>query len=366
MKFLLNIRLTILDIYIIKKFLGTFIFSIILIIALAIIIDLSEKIDSFIEKQVPINEIIFDHYFNFIPYYTNLFLFLFVFISVVFFTSKMAENSEIISIIGSGISFNRLMYPYFISAFVLAVASFMLSNFIIPPANRIRLDFENTYINGTYYNSDRNIHKQISPGVFIYMENFNTMSNSGNKFSIENFKGNDLKSKLISKRVKWDSTISKWSVFDYFIRDISGNKEVITSGKRIDTFLSITPEDFQRRDTEKSTMDYTELNSFIDDIRLRGETNINTYLLEKHQRTAFPFSTFILTLMGVSLASRKSKGGTGIKMGLGFLLSFLYIFFMQIAAQFSIKGGLSPLLAAWIPNFIFAMVAFFLYRIAPK
>ncbi len=171
---------------------------------------------------------------------------------------------------------------------------------------------------------------------------------------------------MISKRVKWDSTIGKWSVFDYFIRDISGNNEVITSGKKIDTFLSIAPKDFQRRDTEKSTMDYTELNSFIDDIKLRGETNINTYLLEKHQRTAFPFSTFILTLMGVSLASRKSKGGTGIKMGLGFLLSFLYIFFMQIAAQFSIKGGLSPLLAAWIPNFIFAAVAFFLYRIAPK
>ena len=366
MKFFSIIRLSILDRYIIRKFLSTFIFSIILIIALAIIIDISEKIDSFIEKQVPVREIIFDHYINFIPYYTNLFLFLFVFISVVFFTSKMAGNSEIIAIIGSGISFNRMMYPYFLSAFILALASFALSNFIIPPANRIRLDFENTYINGTYYNSDRNIHKQISPGVFIYMENFNTMSNSGHKFSIEKFNGNDLVSKLISRRVKWDSTIGKWSVFDYYIRDIYENKEVVSSGKKIDTLLNITPKDFQRRDTEKSTMDYMELNSFIEDIKLRGETNINTYLLEKYQRTAFPFSTFILTLIGVSLASRKSKGGTGFKMGLGFLLSFIYIFFMQLAAQFSIKGGLSPLMAAWIPNLLFAVIAFFLYRIAPK
>jgi lipopolysaccharide export system permease protein len=352
--------------YIIKKFLGTFFFSILLIIALAIIIDLSEKIDAFIEKQVPLNEIIFDHYMNFIPYYTNLFLFLFVFISVVFFTSKMAMNSEIISIIGNGISFNRMMYPYMLSAFVLALISFFLSNFVIPPANRVRLDFENTYINGRYYNSDRNIHKQISPGVFIYMENFNTLTNTGNRFSIEKFNGNTLVSKLISKRVKWNEEEEVWTISDYYIRDIYKNNEKLSKGREIDTVLNITPLDFQRRDTEKSTMDFWELNDFIEEIKLRGETNINNYLLEKHQRTAFPLSTFILTIIGVSLASRKSKGGTGVKMGLGILLSFIYIFFMQIAAQFSIKGGLSPFIAAWIPNFVFLVIAIFLYKIAPK
>ena len=356
----------IIDRYIIKKFLGTFIFSIILIISLAIIIDLSEKIDAFIEKQVPLSEIILDYYINFIPYYTNLFLFLFVFISVVFFTSKMAVNSEIIAIIGNGISYNRLMYPYFVSALILALASFFLSNFVIPPANRIRLDFENIYINGTYYNSERNIHRQISPGVFIYLESFNTITNAGNKFSIEKFDGNELVSKLISRRVKWDSTIHKWSVSDYYIRDIQKNSQKIISGAKLDTSINITPADFQRRETEKTTMDFSELNAYIKEIKLRGETKLNTYLLEKYQRTAFPFSTFILTLIGVSLASRKSKGGTGVKMGLGFLISFVYIFFMQIAAQFSIKGGLSPFIAAWIPNFIFAIIAFFLYKIAPK
>ncbi|NOZ36258.1 MAG: YjgP/YjgQ family permease [Chlorobi bacterium] len=358
--------LKILDRYIIKKFLGTFIFSIILIISLAVVIDVSEKIGSFIEKQVPLHEIIFRYYFNFIPFYTNLFLFLFVFISVVFFTSKMADNSEIIAILGSGISFQRLMYPYFISALILALTSFFLSNFIIPPANRERLDFENTYINGTYYNSDRNIHKQISPGVFIYMENFNTLTNTGNKFSIEKFKGNQLISKLMSKKVVWDSTINKWTIYNYYIRKIRKNRDVITKGMKIDTSLNITPIDFKRRDTEKSTMDYFELNKYIAEKKLRGESNINTYIIEKQQRTAFPFSTFILTLIGVSLASRKTKGGAGLKLGIGVLISFVYIFLMQIAAQFSIKGGFSPILAAWTPNIIFTIVAVFLYRIAPK
>ncbi len=356
----------ILDRYIIKKFLGTFIFSIILIISLAIVIDLSEKLDSFIEKQIPLQEIIFRYYFNFIPYYTNLFLFLFVFISVVFFTSKMADKSEIIAILGSGISFQRMMYPYFISALILAITSFFLSNFVIPPANRERLNFENTYINGTYYNSDRNIHRQISPGVFLYMESFNTLTNTGNKFSIEKFKDNKLQSKLISKKAVWDSTINKWTVYNYYIRTIKKNREIITSGTKTDTFLNISPIDFQRRDTEKSTMDYFELNKYIAEKKLRGETNINTYIIEKQQRTAFPFSTFILTLIGVSLASRKTKGGTGLKLGIGILISFLYIFLMQIAAQFSIKGGLSPILAAWVPNILFTIVAVFLYRIAPK
>ncbi len=355
-----------LDIYIIKKFLGTFVFSIILIISLAIVIDLSEKIDSFIEKQIPLNEIIFDYYLNFIPYYTNLFLFLFVFVAVVFFTAKMAGQSEIIAILGSGISFQRLMYPYFISAAVLAISSFFLSNFVIPPANKIRLEFEDTYINGKYYNSDRNIHRQVSPGVFIYMESFNTLTNTGNKFSIEKFKGKELISKLVSKKVVWDSTKNKWTIYNYYIRDIRKNKDIIKTGIKIDTSLNITPIDFQRRDTEKSKMDYFELNEYIEEKRLRGESNINTYIIEKQQRIAFPFSTFILTLIGVSLASRKSKGGTGLKLGIGILLSFVYIFLMQVTAQFSIKGGFSPVLAAWTPNIIFAVIAVFLYRIAPK
>ncbi len=323
--------------------------------------------EDFIEKDAPMRAIVFDYYLNFIPYYTNLFMFLFIFISVIFFTSKMASKTEIIAIISSGISFRRFLFPYFISALILAIASFFLSNFIIPSANKVRLDFEDTYVNGTYYNSERNIHKQIEPGVFIFMENFNTRTNTGNRFTIEKFDGKKLISKLTSHSITWDSTLEKWSISNYYIRDIKeNNREILTKGKKIDTTLSITPLDFQRRDTEKVKMDYSELNDFIDMKLMRGETDAANYLIEKHQRMAFPFSTFILTLIGVSLASQKKRGGAGLNIGLGLLLSFAYIFFMQLSQQFSLKGNLHPGVSAWIPNIVFSIIAFFLYRIAPK
>lgn len=337
-----------------------------LIIGLAIVIDLTEKIDDFFEKEAPLQAIIFDYYFNFIPYYTNLFMFLFIFISVVFFTSKMTQNTEIIAIISSGISFRRLMLPYFIAASVLAALSFVLSNFIIPPANRVRLNFENTYVNNTYFNRDRHIHRQVRPGVFIYMENFSTRRNIGFQFSIEKFEGKELKSKLMAQKIQWDSAKNKWTAKHYQIRTIDGTKETISYGASIDTSLNISPKDFKRRDTEKAKMDYWELNEFIKQARLRGETNINNYLLEKHQRIAFPFSTFILTLIGVSISSKKRRGGTGLNVGIGLLISFAYLFFMQLTSQFTIKGNWHPALAAWMPNIIFSVIALFLYRIAPK
>ncbi len=356
----------ILDKYIIKKFLSAFVFSILLIIGLAIVIDLTEKIDNFFEKQAPLHAIIFDYYLNFIPFYVNLFMFLFVFISVVFITSKMTQDTEIIAILSSGVSFRRLMYPYFVAAFILAILSFLLSNFVIPPANRVRLNFEDTYVHNTYYNKDRNIHRQIEPGVFIYMESFNTRRNSGYQFSIEKFEGKELKSKIMAQRIDWDTSKGKWKILRYQKRTIDGNKETITTGASVDTSLNMTPEEFKRRDTEKAKMDYFELNEFIENAKLRGETNINNYLLEKHQRIAFPFATFILTLIGVSISSRKRRGGTGLNIGIGLLISFSYLFFMQMSAQFTTKGNMSPILSAWIPNIFFMFVAAFLYRMAPK
>lgn len=354
------------DSYIIKKFLTTFIFSIILIISLAIVIDLTEKIEDFIEKAAPLRAIIVDYYFNFIPFYTNLFMFLFVFIAVVFFTSKMAAHSEIIAILSTGVSFRRMMFPYFISALILAIGSFFLSNFIIPHSNKVRLKFEDTYVNGTYYNREVNIHKQLEPGVFIYLENYRVKNNMGSKFSIEKYEGKKLVSKLISRSMQWDTATKKWRVYNYFIRDIVGEKETIRSGKRLDTALTLKPEDFVRRDTDKAKMDYNQLKSFIAEKKLRGETNTAVYMLEEHQRIAFPFSTFILTLMGVALSARKVKGGAGVNVGIGLILSFTYLFFMQMSAQFSIKGNLSPILSAWIPNILFAIIAFYLYKKAPK
>lgn len=355
-----------LDRYIIKKFLSTFFFSIVLIISLAIVIDLTEKMEDFIEKKPPLENIIFDYYLNFIPFYTNLFMFLFIFIAVVFFTSKMAGHSEIIATLSNGISFWRLLRPYFMAAFVLAVFSFVLSNFIIPPANKVRLKFEDTYINGTYYNNERNIHKQIEPGVFIYVESFKTISNTGYKFSIEKFEGKVLKSKLMSQMVRWKKKEQVWEVRNYQIRDFTEKGENLTTGAVLDTSINLTPEDFINRDQDKMTLNLYELNALIEDKRLRGETDINSYLLEKHQRIAFPFSTFVLTLIGVAVASRKRRGGTGLNLGIGLLISFSYLFFMQISAQFSLKGNLPAWVSAWIPNMLFSFIAFFLYRNAPK
>ena len=354
------------DIYIIKKFLGTFFFSILIIISIAIVFDLSENLDDFIEHDLSLSKIILEHYLNFIPYYVNLFLFLFVFISVIFFTSKMAINSEIIAILSSGISFNRLLLPYFISALVLAILSATLSNFIIPPANKVRLEFEGKYLHSRHYGNSKNIHKQISPGVYIYIEYYDIQTDIAHKFSIEKFENKKLVSKLFSNNARWDTTINKWNVSHYYIRQYKDTTDIISFGENIDTAINIYPIDFKRTITDVTTLNYWELNDFIAEQRMHGTENIDGFLLEKYRRIAFPFSTFILSFIGVSLSSRKKRGGTGINLGIGILISFSYILFMQISDQFSIKGNFPPLLSVWIPNIIFTIVAYFVYRIAPK
>ncbi len=354
------------DIYIIKKFLGTFFFSIMLIISIAIVFDFSENLDNIIEKQVSAKEVIFDYYLNFIPYYVNLFLFLFVFISVIFFTSKMAAKSEIIAILSTGISFRRFLYPYFVSAFVLAILSLLLSNFIIPPANKVRIKFEGDYLRNRRYNNERNMHKQISPGVYLYIEFYAINTDIAHKFSIEKYENKQLVSKLVSTSARWDTSKNKWTVSNYYIRDYGEKEDILKYGKTIDTAINIYPEDFKRTLTEITTLDYFELNDFIAEQRLYGTKNIDSFLLEKYRRIAFPFSTFILSFIGVALASRKVKGGTGLNIGIGLLISFMYILFMQISDQFTIKGSFPPLLSVWTPNIIFTIVAYFVYRLAPK
>ncbi len=355
------------DRYIIGKFLGTYFYAIVLIISIAVVFDFAEKIDDFMEKDAPLSAIIFDYYLNFIPFFANLFSSLFTFVAVIFFTSKMAGNTEIIAILSSGVSFRRLLYPFFISAFLIATLSACLSNIIIPPANQKRLDFEEQYVKNTYRNKEENIHKQIMPGVFIYMERFHTGSNSGYKFSMEKMVDGQLVSKLMSDRIKWDSTKNKWTVKNYYIRSIVDGEEVIEKGRSIDTTLNtITPDDFRRRDNHAEKMNYWELRDFIEQQKLQGASNIKKWQIEKHIRFAYPFSTFILTLIAVSLSSRKVRGGIGMHIGFGVLLSFTYIVFMRFSTIFAIEGTLSPFWASWLPNFLFTIIGVYLYRLAPK
>lgn len=359
--------LKILDIYIIKKFLGTFFFSIIIILSIAVIFDLSEKIDNFIENGAPLKEIVFDYYMNFIPYFGVLFSSLFTFISVIYFTSKMAYNTEIIAILSSGVSFRRLMVPYFISSIFIALITFLLSNYVIPRDTKVKLDFEDKYIQTKPANYNRiNIHKQIQPGIFVYMERYSTISQIGTKFSMEKFVDGKLVSKLMADQITWDTTKNDWIIRRYYIRTINGMHESITEGETLDTTLNMTPSDFNRRLNAVEAMTASQLNEFIRVSRMQGEENLTSYLIEKYKRVAFPFSTIILTIIGVAVSSQKVRGGIGMQLGIGLMVSFGYLLFMQFSSQFSIGGTLPPFIAVWLPNIIFGFIAYILYRLAPK
>ena len=355
------------DKYIIKKFLGTFFFCLVLILTIAVVFDFAEKIDNFMEKQAPIKAIIFDYYLNFIPYFAMLFAPLFVFISVIFFTSKMAVSTEIIAILNSGMSFRRMMWPYFLSAFIIATFTFVLTNFVIPKSNLIRMDFEDKY----YHSSTKritieNTHRQVFKNVLVYMGTFNPLSQRGQNFTIEKIDSGKLISKLSAASVKYDTALHKWSALNYFIREIKGNKEVITKGKQIDTTLNINPEDFSRDPSYVGTMTSHELDNYIKLLRLQGSDELKLFLIEKYRRFANPFAVFILTLIGVTLSSRKIRGGIGMNVGIGLGLSFSYILFLQFASQFCLKGNLGPMLAMWIPNIIYSVIGLVLYKLAPK
>jgi lipopolysaccharide export system permease protein len=363
-----SFKMRIIDGYIIRKFLGTFFFCIILILTIAVVLDFAEKIDNFMEKDDPAKAIIFDYYLNFIPYFATLFSPLFVFISVIFFTSKMAANTEIIAILNSGMSFRRMMWPYFISAFVIAILTFLLTNFVIPQANLKRMIFEDKYYRSTARRVPvMNIHRQVSKNVLIYMESFNPISQAGRNFTIEKFDDSGrLESKLSGNMVRYDTTNNKWTVINYYLRKIGKNEDSLSNGERIDTTLTITPADLSRGPGFVGTMTYKELNDYINQLRLQGSDELKLFLVEKHRRIANPFAIFILTLIGVSLSSKKVRGGIGMNIGIGLGLSFSYILFLQFAAQFSLKGNLDPMMAMWIPNILYSMIAFVLYKIAPK
>lgn len=358
--------LKILDVYIIRKFLTTFLFAIALIIMIAIVFDISEKIDDFIERKAPIEAIVFDYYLNFVPYFANLFSPLFIFISVIFFTSKMAAQTEIVAILSSGVSFRRMLMPYMAVAGLLACTSYYLNGWVIPDANKERLAFENTYIKNPYVLKSRNIHRQIKPGVFIYFESFNTIDKTGFRFTYEKFKKLELKYKFSCDRLIWDSTSNQWRAENWFIRTINKDQETVSSGASKDTTFGFLPTEFSTRENNITTFDNNELDAYIADKQSRGAEGIQFDLVERYKRTSFPFATFILTLIGVSLSSRKVRGGIGLQIGAGILLSFTYIMFMQVTTTFATNGNLHAAIAVWIPNMVFTIVALWLYRNAPK
>ncbi len=363
-----SLKFKLIDAYIIKKFLGTFFFCLVLILTIAVVFDFAEKIDNFMEHKAPFKLIIIEYYLNFIPYFAMLFAPLFVFIAVIFFTSKMAISTEIIAILNSGMSFRRMLWPYFLSAFIIASMTFMLTNFVIPKSNRIRMEFEEKYYKpSTRRVTLENIHRMEFKNEYVYMGTFNPLSMRGQNFTIEKFSDSGtLESKFSATSVVYDTTIHKWTALNYYIRTITDDHEVITRGKQIDTALNIKPMDFSRDPSFVGTMTSLELENYIKLLRLQGSDELKLFLIEKYRRFANPFAVFILTLIGVTLSSRKVRGGLGMNIGIGLMLSFSYILFLQFASQFSLKGSLGPMLAMWIPNIIYSVIGLVLYKMAPK
>ena len=361
-------HIKILDRYIIRKFLGTFLFTILIAIVIVVIFDLSEKIDKFVEKGVSLHEIVFDYYIGFIVWLVNSFSPLLVFVSAIFFTSMLAQNSEIVAMLAGGISFKRLMAPYMFSAAIICGLSLLLGLYVIPPANQRRLDFENKYIKTQAIVADqsRNLHYQIAPGDFVYVEQFSRWANTAYRFTLEHIEDNQVKSKISAESAAWDSTMAGWKLRNYFKRDFYGESEVVVTGRALDTVISLTIDDFYRRRNAVESMTGKDLDDMIRVQKMRGDAEVKRSLIEKNNRIAMPFSAFVLTIIAVSLSSRKKRGGLGLNIGIGLALSFTYILFMRFSQMFVTAGAMSPALAMWTPNILFAIVAAVLYRLAPK
>ena len=356
-----------LDRYIIVKFLGTYFFAIALIISIAVVFDINENIDAFINNKAPLKAIIFDYYLNFIPYYTNLFSPLFVFIAVIFFTSKLAENSEIIAMFSTGMSFKRLMVPYMISAAVIALVTYVLSTEVIPTGSVTRLKFEQVYKNKKKVDYVRNIQLEVDTGVIAYMERYEDYNKTAYRFSLDKFEDHKLVSHLTARRITYDTTaVHRWIIKDYMIREMKGMRETITRGDRMDSIINMEPQDFLITRGQQETMTSPQLREYIDKQKQRGFANIKVFEVEYYRRIATSFAAFILTVIGLSLSSQKRKGGMGLHLGIGIALSFSYILFQSISSTFAINGNASPNLAVWIPNILYLFIAIYLYRKAPK
>ena len=356
-----------LDWYIIKKFLGTYFFAIALIISIAVVFDVNENIDKFINNKAPIKAIVFDYYMNFIPYFSNLFSPLFVFIAVIFFTSKLAENSEIIAMFSTGMSFKRLMRPYMISAAFIALLTYGLGAYVIPKGNVTRLDFEDRYKKKKKQEYVRNVQLEVDSGVIAYIERYENYNKTAYRFSLDKFKGKQLVSHLTARSATYDTTsVHKWTLKNYMIRHMDGMKETITKGDRLDSIIKMEPQDFLIMKGQQQTMTSPELKEYITKQKQRGFANIKEFEIEYYQRIAMSFAAFILTTIGVSLSSRKVKGGMGLYLGIGLALSFSYILFQTVSATFAINGNTPPLLAVWFPNILYTFIAIYLYRKAPK
>lgn len=355
-----------LDRYIIRKFLGTFFFMIILIMMVAVVFDISEKTEDFAKMTATTSEIVWDYYLNFIIYYGNLFSGLFIFIAVLLFTSRLAHRTEVIAMLSSGVSFPRILWPYFVAATILAGLSLVINHKVLPAANKVRLAFEEKYIRAIFFVEDHHLHREIAPGSIAYCEHYGAKEKTLYTFGLERWNGSELVSKLHADRAAYDSVNGSWHVTDWTIRVINGDREEIRRGHELDTVIPLKPSDMGQRWETAMAMGTSELNDYIAAKQAQGDGSVTSYLVEKHQRTSYPFAVYVFTLIGVGIASRKVRGGTGLHLAAGVALVLLYVFAMKITTVGATNAGLDPFLAVWAPNVFFGLIGVWIYRKAPK
>ncbi|MGD1892465.1 MAG: LptF/LptG family permease [Cyclobacteriaceae bacterium] len=352
--------LKILDRYILKKFLGTFGFVVLLLVSIVCVIDFTEKNDDFLEHQLAAGKII-AYYLDYIPWLASLITPITVFIAVIFVTAKLAGNTEIVAMLSSGVSFPRLLVPYFIGSSLIAAVSFFLNGWVIPNANKDRIAFEQQYIKSPFYYDERNIHIKVAPELYAYMESYNNSNNVGYRFTLEQIQGNQMLQKLSARRIEWDSTQSKWQLKNWTLHQFDGEEEQISNGVSLDTMLNISPKDFGSTYGLYETLTLNELDQYIARQKERGATDIPIYLVEKYIRYMSPFTAIILTFIGVIMSARKSRGVSGFQIALGFLIAFIYIIFFIFARSIAEVNSMDPMLAVWLPNIVFTAVGILLY-----
>ncbi|WP_204353307.1 LptF/LptG family permease [Pedobacter yulinensis] len=365
---LLRDKIKIIDRYIIGKYLGTFLFTLGIFVLIIVIFDLSEKLDDFMESKLDFWGILTKYYAGSVPFYVNMLSPLINFIAVIFFTAKMADQTEIVPILSGGVSFNRFLKPYFFSAFLIFAFNLASNLYILPYTNKLKNDFENTYVKRNDPSSKSNIHMKLDEKTYIFIDNFDNKTNMGYRFSLDRFNGDVLVRKLVSDQIKWDSVKRVWKLINYSERTINGLKEqmIYGTGKEKDTVLDMRPDDFSAYDNVVQNLSMHELSEKIKKEKTRGSGIMNDLLFERYKRYFHPLSAFVLTLIGVALSSRKVRGGVGLPLGIGIVLSFLYIVLNQFAQMFSLKGGFPPLISAILPTALFGILGLFLIKKAPK
>lgn len=360
--------MNIIDRYIFKKYMTTFLFTVAVFIVVIVIFDISEKLDDFLKNKASFAQVLFQYYaLGSVPFFLNMLTPLINFIAVIFFTSKMADQTEIVPILNGGMSFNRMLRPYMLGAIVIAAFTLVSNLYILPFTNKVKVNFENVYVKPHKISTDtRATHMQIDSNTYVYIDNFDTKTAIGYSFVMEKFNGNELSEKMMADRITWDSVSNKWRIENYTNRIVDGLTETMEKGETRDATLDMKPQDFEVYENIFTAMTTKELESRIMKEETRGTGMMTDLLLEKYKRWVHPFSVIILTLMAVALSSKKVRGGIGLSLGIGIGLSFTFLVFNQFSTMFALKGGLPPLLAVIIPSFTFLVLALILLKKAPK